>query len=374
MTLLISLMLASCSSQPKLNKEQTNLGYLLDAEGNIVLALNTDVYMTTVRSDYRQRTTQEAQDIIFFYHRLLDCYHDYLDDSGNQIVNVKYLNEHIDCGPVKVQEELIEAIKLSIEMAKLTKGYFNPTIGKLVDAYEGKFTPFETTNTDPDKNVIDEALASIVPYEMINECITIDEEASTISLKSSNGTPFKINLGAISKGFVLDKIDLEIDTSFLLSAGSSSIRGYNAPNEDISWTIASKLPDSSDIMMAYGLNNTSVSTSGDDEQYYLLDDGTRRHHILNPFTGYSENTYRRVTLVSECSGVVDALSTAVFNASKPDMAKELIEDVEKGLNIDIDYCLLCYEDGKYVSYMDDGFNDRLIAEYNSPDVERIVME
>lgn len=371
---LVLLLVSSCSNKATINKEQTNLGYLVDAENNVVLALNTDVYMTTVQSRYRQEMTEEAQETIFRYHRLLDSYHDYLDEEGKRIVNVKYLNEHIGDGPIAADPGLIEAIELSIEMTKLTKGYFNLTIGRLVDAYEGKFLPFETTNSDPDEEVIEEALETIVPYELIEKYIVIDRDASSVSLYPYEGKMYKINLGAISKGFVLDNIDLYIDSSFLLNAGASSILAYNREDEDVAWTIASKMPDSSDLLMAYALHNRGTSTSGDDEQFYLLEDGTRRHHILNPYKGYSESFYRRVTLVSDRSAIIDALSTAIFSIGDLDEAIGMIHEAESRYGISIDYCLLGNDNGGYRMYVNEGFRSIMAKEYDNDKVEKVVVE
>lgn len=367
--LFAALGLCSCvqPASVELEKEQTNLGFLESAEGELMLTLNSEVTMTTVCPDLRELLSSEAQEQVQHIHQLIDSHHRYTSEAGADIVNVYYLNRHIGEGPIAIDQDLFDCLEEALVMAELTEGYFNPTVGKLANLYEGKFTSFETIQENPSAELIQQALETVVPYTQLRQYVLLDASNSTVELVSYQGKDFALSLGAIGKGFALTRVGLSQDSSFLLSAGASSIRGYVAAQEDeISWNVAVHEPDSTDLLFAFELNSASVSTSGDDENYYLLADGTRVHHVLNPFTGTSENFYRNVVLVGQDAGVLDALSTALFNMSDEQEIHETIERVEEHYGMHIDYGFVTEEDGgTYLLRGNEGLRKRIIPEYMS---------
>jgi thiamine biosynthesis lipoprotein len=59
------------------------------------------------------------------------------------------------------------------------------------------------------------------------------------------------------------------------------------------------------------LENSAFTASGDYQRYIMVD-GVRYHHIINPETGYPARKCRSVTIVAKRAEDADALSTAVF--------------------------------------------------------------
>lgn len=358
--LLLLILLTSCSTVNKnYKKDKTFLGYISDSNDEMVLLLNTEVYLTTVNEDLKDTIVNKSIEQLKKYHILLDSHHKYYDDNHNIITNISVLNESIGKGPINVDPIIIDAIKEAITITSLTNGYFNFTIGELSKLYKDKFLPYDSNNTDPSQKDIDNSLKGIIPFDKINEFIILDEINNTIELKE-NEYPYSIDLGAFSKGYIIDKVYEELvkyDTSFLLNAGTSSIVSYSSDKENIDWTIAIQNPDNlNEQLLVFSLNNGSISTSGDYENYYFLDDGTRRHHILNPYTGYSENYYRTNTLVSSNAGVIDALSTALFNINDNKEFNNILNNIETYYNIDISF--LYIEDGLNI-FMDRKFSESI---------------
>lgn len=356
----------------KIVKQKSYLGYLQDEDGEMVLPLNTDCYLTNVRTDLKEEMTSVASELLFKYHKLLDSHRYYKDEEGNRIINLRIVNESFN-NEVVIDEVLFNAIKESIEISKLTKGYFNPTVGKVSDVYDGKFTSFYTVNEDPNKDVLDAALETVVPYEELDNHIILNDGNSSVTLIPYNDLEFEIDLGAFSKGYVSELICKELikyKSSFILNCGSSSMITYNEPSENINWTIGFKTPDNPEATLyATSTNNTALSTSGDYEQYYFLEDGTRRHHILNPFTGVSENYYRSIVLSTENkAGLIDAFTTALFSIENTDEAINMIKEVEDYYVIKINYCFI--KDG-YKLITNSNNKELFIDQYTSSEVKEI---
>jgi len=368
-------MLTSCKTEieeTKLSKERNFLGYLTNENGEMVLALSAENYLTTVNPNIRDEMNNTAKETIIHCHKLLDSHNYYLNDKNERIINIAVLNTLIDKGPIEVDPIIIDALNKAIEITKDTKGYFNFTIGKVSDLYNGKFFNFDSTNTLPLEDDIKNAINSVIPYDVIEQYIILDNKSNTVELKSYNGE-YSINLGAFSKGFVTDIVNdklLKYNSSFIYNAGASSLITYNEENENITWSIGIKEPDNTgDIILAYDSNNLAISSSGDYEQYFYDEDNVKHHHILDPYTGYSNNYYRSITLISNKNGyILDSLTTALFNIENINEAIKMIDSFEKKYEMEINYCFI--KDG-YDVILSNGFNNLLIHEYLSLKIERL---
>jgi thiamine biosynthesis lipoprotein len=77
------------------------------------------------------------------------------------------------------------------------------------------------------------------------------------------------------------------------------------------------------IFAAVDLTDSTFSTSGDYERFFIKD-GRRYHHILDPATGEPAQGCRSVTIVAKSASVADGLSTGVFILG-PEAGMALIE-------------------------------------------------
>jgi thiamine biosynthesis lipoprotein len=151
-----------------------------------------------------------------------------------------------------------------------------------------------------------------------------------------------LDLGGIAKGYAV-----ELAAEALASAGSCvvtaggdlAVRGTRPDGKG--WLIGVQDPrDTSRFLLKLRLSGRmSVSTSGD-YQRFLLVDGVRYHHILDPATGWPARGVRSVTVVGPSAARTDAWSTAAFVMgveqglarleAEPDLEALLVEERDGG--------------------------------------------
>ncbi len=146
-----------------------------------------------------------------------------------------------------------------------------------------------------------------------------------------NREDMALDLGAVGKGYVLDKIHEllvaeGVDNAIITAGGSVLVIGSKPDNT--SWKIGIRDPKGDiDDMIGYVVidseDATFISTSGDYEKF-IEKDGCIYHHILDCTTGYpAESSYSSVTIVCDNGLVSDGLSTACYILGYED-SKELL--------------------------------------------------
>lgn len=128
----------------------------------------------------------------------------------------------------------------------------------------------------------------------------------------------KMDLGAVGKGIVCDKIGEYLQSQSAVEAAIITVGGsvitFGEKPDGSAWNVAIVHPreDNSYLGTVTLKGNYYVATSGDYERYVEWE-GKRYHHILNPVTGYpADSGVCSVTIVSESGLLSDALSTACF--------------------------------------------------------------
>ncbi len=212
---------------------------------------------------------------------------------------------------IKVDEEIYNLLVLCDSVTKISDGCFDVTLDNLT-----KVWGFYTDNPAlPEKESVLGAL-DLCGWKNLN--LTGD---ATIIKKKKVG----LNFGAIAKGYAVDQAikiigNYGVKRALVNAGGEIKVIG-----ED--WKIGIQHPrDEREIIAAIKLNNNSVATSGDYEQFFEVD-GIRFHHILDPKTGYPARGIQSVTVINESNTFADALATAVFVMGKENGMK-LIENLD----------------------------------------------
>jgi thiamine biosynthesis lipoprotein len=211
---------------------------------------------------------------------------------------------------IKVDDEIYNLLVLCDSVTRLSDGCFDVSLDNLTKAWG-----FYTDNPLlPTKAAIDSALNSSGWNN-----IQLKENQTIIRRKNVG-----LNFGAIAKGYAVDKaIDVlkksGIKKALVNAGGEIKVIGND-------WKVGIQHPrDERGIVAVVKLNDMTVATSGDYEQYFEQD-GIRYHHIIDPKTGYPARGLQSVTVINESNTFADALATAVFVMGK-EKGMRLIENL-----------------------------------------------
>ena len=269
---LLFLLLTSCNNNPltscnknsdiivdpgsfdKMNKYVVE-GKVKNVNGEEILPFNTIMNLTTYSDKVYDKLTPIYDMEIKRLHKLFDRYNEYKDDKGNIINNLKVINDSYGKNKeIKIDEDLFNLLKMSIELSNLTEGYFNPTMGYLIDGWNPYFSPFgsedmlETSFSIELENEIIKRKESIIPYEKLDEVIELNEKKMTVKFnKYENIDKSIISLGSIAKGYAIEYMRKEFsihDTPLIISGSASStyVQGNNPSPDRDNWTVQVSSP------------------------------------------------------------------------------------------------------------------------------------
>ena len=272
-----------------------------------------------------ERYESIARSTLEEYHRLFDIYHEY-----DGITNLATINSKAGRSWEEADIKLIEAVQFGIDAYFETEGHTNIAMGSVIALWNKAFDDFakDGSATLPTREELDTALRK--------------SDINTIKINSARTKIFiadqdtSINMGAVAKGYVADKLfDLLKAAgcrSFLIDLGGN-IQSYGLKPDSSPWLGEIYDPTTKGSLTAepFPLRNLTVVTSGAYQRYITVD-GKDYCHILNVENGMPADTFASVSViaVSGYSALADALSTALFTMSFED-GFELVEsfaDVE----------------------------------------------
>jgi thiamine biosynthesis lipoprotein len=205
---------------------------------------------------------------------------------------------------VPVSAEVREVLGVAHQIGDWTNGKFDVTFGALADVW--KFDQ-DQDNRIPSRAEIT-ARIPLVDYRAVQ----IDEAAGTAFVRR---TGMRVHLGGIGKGYAVDRaadiLRRHNLRDFMIQAGGDLyVSGHRG---DRPWRLGIRDPrgPADRTFAALELSNSTLSTSGDYERFFMAD-GRRYHHILDPDAGEPAHGSRSVTIVSTRAVLADGLSTGVF--------------------------------------------------------------
>jgi thiamine biosynthesis lipoprotein len=201
--------------------------------------------------------------------------------------------------PVRVSEELYFVLKRARELSQRTEGAFDVTVGPLVQLWRRA----RRTGQFPTERELQEA-NRCVGYEKV----VLNDAERTVQLLVPG---MRLDLGGIAKGYALDcalkVLQRQGIRHALLEAGGDMVAGL-APPGTAGWRIKieNAPPERQWVYLAQG----AISSSGDTEQY-VIHEGKRYSHIVDPHTGWGLTTRVAATVIAHDGITSDSLATAL---------------------------------------------------------------
>jgi len=247
---------------------------------------------------------------------LYDKYNNY--DNLN---NLKTINDWAGIKSVMVDQELIDMLLLAKEWYTLSNQTFDITLGSVLNVWHDYREAGKLKNQD-------NLLGDVPPLSILQaanayvgwQYVEIDDIANVVYITDSH---VSLDVGGIGKGYATDLVAAKLKadglTTGIISIGESSIVTIGSKPNNVDWGIGISAPVKgaeirATIETVYMDADISISTSGDDQNYFLGTDNQYYHHIIDPVTLFpvSSAIHEVTVFTSESAGVAEALSKTLF--------------------------------------------------------------
>lgn len=295
--LFLTVLLFSCST-----KKETQI---IKYEGFVFGTTYHITLVTEQKTDY-----QKAIDSLFFLvNKSLSTYIPTSDiskiNSGDSTIIVDAL--------------FTEVFQKSKRIFKETDGYFDPTVGNLVNAWG--FGPKDS------KQEMDS-----VEVQKMMQFVGLDKVQLNNGVIQKQFKEIYLDFNSIAKGFGIDVVGRFFEgnniQNYLVEIGGE-IRARGKNKKENYWKVAIEKPNTDgtqSFLTAIQLENASMATSGNYRKFRITKEGKKQVHTVNPKTGFAKESNllsASVIAASDCADV-DAYATA-FMAMGFEQTKEFLK-------------------------------------------------
>ncbi|WP_396591970.1 FAD:protein FMN transferase [Allomuricauda sp. R78024] len=227
--------------------------------------------------------------------------------SWDEASETALVNKNAGIKPVKVSTELYHLVERAKKISEITDGAFDISYASMDNIWK-----FDGSM----KGMPAEALLRQSVSKIGHEKILLDPIEQTIYLSEPG---MRIGFGAIGKGYAADRakellVSKQVKGGVINASGDLTTWGTKVTGEK--WLIGIANPLSKDKVFSWlPVVESSVATSGNYEKYVMLD-GKKYSHIIDPRTGYPTTGVNSVSVFTKNAELCDALATAVFIMGK----------------------------------------------------------
>lgn len=216
---------------------------------------------------------------------------------------VSQVNQNAGIKPIKVDREVFQLTQRAIKLSEITNGGFDVSFAAMDRIWKFDGSMNEMPSAEAIKKSVEK-----VGYKNI----ILDSVESTIFLKLKG---MKIGFGALGEGYATDKcrammIEKGIQAGIINGSGDMSTWGKQPNGKD--WKIGITNPFHPEkLLAAVPIKDGAVTTSGSYEKFVVFN-GKRYSHIINPATGYPATGLCSVTVFGPNAETANGLSTSMM--------------------------------------------------------------
>lgn len=222
--------------------------------------------------------------------------------------DLSQFNRNTDTGWIDVPEDLAVVLKEAYRVYQQTNGYFDPSVGHLVDMWGFGSNKIHRL---PSAEEIKEAQKSVG----LNK-ISFSRD---FRKAQKHNLDVYLNLSSIAKGYAVDKLASLLDgkgyTDYIVEIGGEVKAKGSRAKKVKGWNLGIARPEEGKVgnyEYIIRLKDMSVATSGDYRNNFYIDN-KRYSHTINPKTGYpSEHNLSSVTVFDKECMRADALATGIL--------------------------------------------------------------
>jgi len=199
-------------------------------------------------------------------------------------------------------DELLAVMTAALELARRSRGAFDPTVGPLTRAWRDA--------RDRGEPPCEDAVARARARALVDwRAVEIDPLARTLRLAREG---MRLDLGGIAKGYAADEalaVLSELGARRSLVELGGDVAAGDPPPGAAGWRVA---VEGLGVMLV--LANEAVATSGGAAQYLDVEGGGS--HLVDPRTGRGLRSRDPVTVVARSAMLADGLASAVAVAGR----------------------------------------------------------
>jgi len=244
-----------------------------------------------------------------------------------------------------------EVFELSKRIHEETDGYFDPTVGLLVDAWgfgPGALQELDSTKVD-----------SLLRYVGLDKV-----KLNTDNQVQKSNSSIRLDFNAVAKGYAIDRLAAMLDhremSDYLVEVGGEVVTKGIHRQKKKEWTVGIDDPEvefGRRIKLVIRLKDRAMASSGNYRKFRIDSiTGEKFVHTIDPKSGFTKNSYvLSATVLASTCAEADAYATS-FMAMPISASREMIRQRQ---DLDV-YLIYLNQEGALQEFRTAGFDSLVV--------------